>query len=208
MREQDLIQRYPYLYHLAFGPAVWPSIGENGLQSASSLLATWEVPEARRKRLVQTHRGETVILRHRELGVAYLRDQHPMNAKMLQRALTDMTVAEWIEQLNSYVFFSPTIERLESLYKAYASRPRLVLTLQTESVVRSLKDQVWLSPINTGAVRHIDHKRGSDTLAPLPAYSHKNVAEVAIKGVLPDVRTHLVALDVWSPDGLRSPLSA
>jgi hypothetical protein len=71
------------------------------------------------------------MLEHPDHGTAYLRDQHPLSIKMLERALTDMTVSDWLEQLNQHVFFSPTVKRLESLYDAYSNQPRLVLSVDT-----------------------------------------------------------------------------
>lgn len=94
---------------------------------------TVEVPPDRQQELLRDHRPATVVLAHAVHGTATLRDQHPLNLKMLERTLTDMTVADWLEQLNRHVFFAPTKKRLESLYAAYADRSRLVLTIDTNS---------------------------------------------------------------------------
>jgi len=150
VRDDELVARYPRCYHLAYGPEVWPSIKRHGLLSVAALLERWEVAPARQQEWLRVHRPTTVPLTHAEHGTAHLRDQHPLNVKMLERALTDMTVPDWLEQLNRCVFFAPTMKRLQSLYAAYDDRPRLVLTLSTRSLLEAHRYQTRLSHINTG----------------------------------------------------------
>jgi hypothetical protein len=119
MRDEELVKRYPWIYHLAYGPETWASIQRHGLLSVAALLERWEVLLARREQLLREHRRDTVVLTHPVHGEAYLRDQHPLNVKMLEHVLIDMTVAEWLEQLNSHVFFAATMQRLRKLYDAY-----------------------------------------------------------------------------------------
>lgn len=206
MQEDEFVSRYAEVYHLAYGPEVWPSIRRHGLLSVSALLEKWEVPEGEQRRLMHEHRARTVELRHEAHGVAYLRDQHPLNVKMLKRALVDMTVSEWLYQLNSYVFFATTRARLESLYRAYSERPRLVLTVRTSTLLDNHRDRVRLSRLNTGAVRHVDHRRGRDTLSDISEWDAKQKpAELAVAGSVEDIERHLVAVEEWRPDGGRYP---
>ena len=208
MQDDELTSRYPRCYHLAHGPEVWPSIKEPGLLSVAALLDRWEVPSDQRDHLLREQRQATVPLSHPVYGTAYLRDQHPMNVKMLQRALTDMTVPEWLEQLNRHVFFAPTPKRLEALHAAYADQPRLVLTLDTGSLLREHRYQTRLAAINTGAVRHIKHIRGSDTLQRVSIFdSKREVAEVAVSNAVPDIAQHVTRVEVWNPDGSRRTLT-
>ena len=204
MRDDELVARYPRTYHLAYGPEVWPNIQSFGLLCVAALLDRWEVAPARQQELLCAHRPKTVPLTHPVHGTAYLRDQHPLNIKMLERALTDMTVPDWLKQLNGYVFFAPTMKRLQSLYAAYNDRPRLVLTLSTKSLLEAHRYQTRLSPINTGAVRHVSHTRGTDTFRRISSYDPKReVAEVAILLSVSDVTDHVLRVETWHEDGTR-----
>ena len=207
MRDDELVARYPRCYHLAYGPEVWPSIQRHGLLSVAALLDRWEVAPVRQQQLLRVHRPAAVPLTHPVHGTAHLRDQHPLNIKMLGRALTDMTIPDWLEQLNRYVFFAPTMKRLESLYAAYNGQPRLVLTLSTTSLLEAHRYQVRLSRINTGAVRHINHTRGSDTFRRISSYDAKReVAEVAISNSVSDITDHVLRVETWHEDGTRRAL--
>lgn len=131
-----------------------------------------------------------------------------MNIKMLERSLTDMTVPDWLEQLNRHAFFAPTMKRLEALYRAYANQPRLVLTGDTSSLLAAHRYQTRLSPINTGAVRHVNHIRGSNTLQRVSVFDAKrHVAEIAIANGVPDIATHVSRVEVWDPAGNRTLLA-
>jgi 3-phenylpropionate/cinnamic acid dioxygenase small subunit len=131
-----------------------------------------------------------------------------LNVKMLARALSDMTVPDWLEQLNRHVFFAPTPKRLEDLYGAYADQPRLVLTLDTRSLLTEHRYQTRLAAINTGAVRHVKHTRGSNTLQRVSIFDTKReVAEIAVINAVPDIAQHTTRVEVWHPDGSRTALA-
>ena len=208
MQDFELTSRFPRCYHLAHGPDAWPSIQQHGLLSVAALLERWEVPSEERHRLLREHRPATVPLSHPVYGTVYLRDQHPMNVKMLERALTDMTVPDWLEQLNRHVFFAPTPKRLEALHAAYADQPRLVLTVDTRSLLAEHRYQTRLAAINTGAVRHVKHTRGSNTLQPVSIFDTKRpVAEIAVINAVTDIAQHTTRVEVWNPDGKRTTLA-
>lgn len=208
MQDLELTSRYPRCYHLAHGPDAWPSIRQHGLLSVAALLERWEVPSEERHRLLREHRPATVPLSHPEYGTVYIRDQHPLNVKMLERALTDMTVPDWLAQLNRHVFFAPTPKRLQDLYAAYTDQPRLVLTVDTRSLLAEHRYQTRLAAINTGAVRHIKHTRGSKTLQPVSIFDTKReVAEIAVINAVTDVAQHTTRVEVWNPDGSRMTLA-
>ena len=208
MQDDELTSRYPRCYHLAHGPDAWPSIKEHGLLSVAALLERWEVPSEERHRLLREHRSATIPLSHPVYGTVYLRDQHPLNVKMLERALTDMTVPDWLEQLNRHVFFAPTPKRLGDLHAAYADQPRLVLTLDTRSLLTDHRCQTRLAAINTGAVRHVKHTRGSKTLQRVSIFDTKRaVAEIAVINAVPDIAQHTTRVEVWNPDGSRTTLA-
>ncbi len=208
VQEDELTTRYPRCYHLAHSPDVWPSIQRHGLLSVGGILERWEVPSDARQRFLREHRPATIPLVHPVHGPVFLRDQHPLNIKMLERALTDMTVPDWLEQLNRHVFFAPTMKRLEALHRAYANHPRLVLIVDTRALLAAHRYQMRLSPINTGAVRHINHSRGSSTLQRVSIFDAKReVAEIAVTDGVPDITQHVTRVEVWGPAGDRTVLT-
>ena len=201
----DLVRRYPRCYHLASAGAL-PSIQRLGLLSTSRLLEEWEVPAEKRHRLTTRlrHQPERVI--HPAHGVADIRDQHTMNESMLRRSLIDMTVEEWLIQLNSHVFFAATARRLEALYRAYSVVPRLVLTVDTSLLLKQHGDSVRLSHLNTGAVRHVGHERGTKTFLPVEEFVHERagwVAEIAVTDCVQITPGLLEQAEIWHPDGRR-----
>lgn len=204
MQDIELWRRYPRCYHLAYGPSVWASMQAHGLLSVAAILRRREVDESLWDDYLESHRGTTVTLERPDHGAAFLRDQHPLNVKMLERALTDMTVPEWLEQLNRHVFFSPTAKRLNSLYAAYSMQRRLVIRLDTRELLDAHRFNIRLSALNTGAVRHVSHVRGSDTLKRVSLFdSRREVAEIAVVDGVPDLMTLHPHAEVWYPDGSR-----
>jgi hypothetical protein len=77
------------------------------------------------------------VLDHPELGVAVLRDQHPLREHLLAPALTDdMNVGNWLRLLNGFVFFFTSLDRLQGLRSAYRTTPAVLLTVRTRSLVQ------------------------------------------------------------------------
>jgi hypothetical protein len=190
----ELVSRYPRLYHLASSDA-WESINAHGLLSTAALAERWEVPASQYRELTTQYRPESIVLHHETHDRATVRDQRPMPPSMLRRALTDMTPETWLQLLNSMVFFSLTRDRLERLHNAYKGVPALVLTLDTDSLVRAHLHDIRLSRLNSGAVRHINHHRGSTTFTTLAGFTHsaKNQpAELAVRGSVPNIHRHVL----------------
>ena len=79
------------------------------------------------------------------------------------------------------------------------------------SVLKQHGDRVRLSHLNTGAVRHVDHLRGSDTFQPIERFVHERadwLAEIAVKDRV-EITPGLVSnVEVWHPDGRREPIAA
>src|SRR4051812_3683324 len=105
MLAEDLVARFPRLYHMAEDGS-WPSIQRHGLLSTRALLDLFEVDEGERERHYSHHRPESVAIHHPKIGTAVVRDQKPMDDKGLIRSLTDgITPRQWYETLNDRVFF-------------------------------------------------------------------------------------------------------
>ena len=204
MRIDELIKYYPCLYHMAEDGS-WPSIARHGLLSTERLVDLFEVPEPQRTMLLTQHRPECVPLTHPRHGHAVIRDQKPLQITKLQRLLTDLTVTQWIQLLNSHVFFWLHPDRLATLLnaRAYRTRPHVVLTVDTRSLVSAHAARVRLSPINSGATAYLNGHRGSATFQPIAAYQHprsrlrppKYVIELAVAQHIPDIVDHTLRVE-------------
>jgi hypothetical protein len=201
MEIDELIAFYPRLYHMAEDGS-WPSIQARGLLSTASLIDLYQVPEPRRTQLLTQHRAESIPLVHAVHGYAVIRDQKPLQATKLSQLLIDMTVREWIQLLNSHVFFWLHPERLTRLLnaRAYRDRPHLVLTVDTGSLLSVHADRVRLSHLNSGATAYVSGRRGSATFKPIADFQHprsrqrpaKHIAELAVMGGVPDIAVHTI----------------
>jgi len=204
MRIDELIKYYPCLYHMAEDGS-WPSITRHGLLSTERLVDLFEVPEPQRTMLLSQHRPECVPLTHPRHGHAVIRDQKPLQITKLQQLLTDMTATQWIQLLNSHVFFWLHPDRLATLLnaRAYRTRPHVVLTVDTRSLVSAHAARIRLSPINSGATAYLNGQRGSATLQPIAAYQHprsrlrppKYVIELAVAQHIPDIVDHTLRVE-------------
>jgi hypothetical protein len=146
MDVDELVCRYPRLYHLASSDA-WESIKTHGLLSTASLAVRFGVPPTQYRELTTQHRPKSTVLHH------------------------------------------PTFGR---------GVPALVLTLNTRSLVTTHRASVRLSRLNSGAVRHINHRRGSTTFKTLDAFvysANNQVAELAVIGSVPDIQAHVLRVE-------------
>jgi hypothetical protein len=185
----------------------WDSIAKRGLLSTSALLDLYEIDGAKRRKIETEHRPDSITISHTGLPDAVIRDQKPMSDAALMKCLTDdLTPSQWYEILNGKVFFWLSKRRLCRLLgaRAYRAFPQTVLTLDTESVVRSHGDEILLSPINSGSTIMIPQPRGNDTFLSIEAYpfekwrkkrSRRNaVVELVVPGSVGDILKHVIAV--------------
>jgi hypothetical protein len=203
---EELAQRFPRLYHMAEA-GTWESIRRHGLLSTSALLDLFEVEGAERQLIESERRPESVSVSHSEYGTAVIRDQKPMREAALASCLTDMTMRQWYETLNRRVFFWLTRERLTKLLtaRAYRGKMHCVLTVDTELLAKRHREQITLSPINSGSTIYKPVRRGSATFLSLNAYPYearrkskgwKNVAaELAVDYAIPDIEELVIRVD-------------
>ena len=200
MKKDELIEKYPYLYHMAEKNS-WSKISKQGLLSTSALLDLYEYDGAQRIQIEASLRPANVVIRHKQYGEAVIRDQHPMSDKGLQRCLSDgLTPTQWYKLLNERVFFWVTEERLIRLLSAghYASAEHDVLVLDTAKIVKDYEKKITLCPMNSGCTKPFPHPRGKDTFLPIAKYPWEHwlekrgrkgetVVEVAVIGSLQNV---------------------
>jgi hypothetical protein len=210
----ELIRLYPRLYHMA-ADGSWPSIRQHGLLSSERLLQEWEVPGPARDRALTEARRDSIRLEHPALGTAVVRDQKPIHVPSLQEALSDLTVAEWLRELNSRVFFFLYEEALSVLLKSpsYRNEAHTVLTIDTALFVTAHENEIELTTFNTGfAQRHNKKARSRESFVPLAEFSHphrdvarvgssnRDVVELCVKDAVSDIAAHVIRVDLRQGD--------
>jgi hypothetical protein len=205
MKEADLLEHYPRLWHMAEDGS-FESIRKNGLLSTTALLDMYEVRGADREALERRHRPECVTIRKKGLPDAVVRDQKPMREGSLAACLTGgLTPSDWYVTLNERVFFWLTRRRLRALLgaRAYRNRPHTVLTVDTESVLEAHRERIELSPLNSGATLFKPLARGRESFSAVANFPFDErrktrslsnaVVELVVRGGVPDIVDHLIA---------------
>lgn len=171
MKPEEIAAHYPRLFHMAHIGS-WPSIQRHGLLSTQALVELFGIDGPHRREILGARRQASIPLEHPELGTAVVRDQLPLREKTLEKCLTDMTLAEWLETLNSRVFFWLDEPHLEGLLgaKAYRNDAHDVITVDTAALIAREGDKVRLSPINSGSTLYNPRPRGSETFMPIAEY--------------------------------------
>lgn len=169
MTRQQLLSRFPVLYHVAHRSS-WDSICRHGLLSTSALLDLFEVKGKDREELESCRRPESVTITHPKHGSAVIRDQKPIDESRLKASLQGMSAVEWYRLLNSMVFFWTTEKSLGWFLNARAYRhdAHCVITVDTQRLVETHKDHICLSSINSGSTL-------SDRLPPRGASTFKTI---------------------------------
>jgi hypothetical protein len=199
MTEDELIERYPTLYHMSTDGS-WPSIRAQGLLSVSRLLDTYGVTGPARTAIESERRPQCVTVKREGLPNAVVRDNKPMHETGLLRCLRDgMTPRQWYELLNRKSFFWTQRDRLERLLhaKAYKHDPQVVISVDTKALLDRYRDDVLLSPINSGATLYVPQARGPKTFLSVADYpsdkgklgtkTRPEVVEFVVEGGVPDV---------------------
>lgn len=211
-----IAEMYPRLFHMAAGGS-WSSIEQYGLLSTSALLDLFEITGEERLRVEAQRRPQTVPLFHQAHGTVSIRDQKVLSEKKLVPKLTDgLTAEEWYRLLNSKVFFWVTERRLEVLLnaRAYRQTQRLILEVDTESLLNAYANRVEFCAMNSGNTSPYAHPRGIRTFLPLTEYPFDDrlrkrqepLVEVVIDRGVPDVREYVLAVTELSPEGVRNRL--
>jgi len=195
------------VYHLA-EESNWPSIQRDGLLSASKLLDAAGLACADRTRLERAQR-----LAHTELPTGVqIRDQRPMPPAALEACLVGLTPAEWYALINSRVFFWFDPNRLNRHRAACKPRPQVVLAVDTAKLVDTYREEVAVTPINTGNARRKPARRGTATFVAYAAWVEsgwesealalgvpmrkrsRQPVEVTVAGSVPDVLRFVVGV--------------
>jgi len=201
MDHAEIIRHYPRLYHMA-ELGSWESIKRHGLLSTRALLDLFEAKDPVRSQILRRRRPECVRLQHPEHGAAVVRDQIPLREAPLRGCLTDMTFEEWLEALNSRVFFWLDEPHLETLLAAGAYRDKAhdVLIVDTGALLGRHTERVTLSPINSGSTIYNPRPRGSGTFISIAAYPFEERRRARGKDAIVELAVDHGVLDI--PDVL------
>lgn len=182
---EELSEHYPLLYHMADRRS-WESIQRRGLLSTDALVALFDVPDENRPAILRQQRTESVVIEHPNYGQAVIRDQKPLIRSRLESCLEGCSFQEWLNMLNSRVFFWLSTARLQTLMcaRTYCADEHVVLTLDTLRVATEFSQSITLAPMNTGNTRPIAHKRGLQTFSRLADYPFQSRLKRHLEGVV------------------------
>lgn len=198
---EQLAECYPRLYHMAHRDS-WDGICRYGLLSTEALLDLFEVPGERRRPILTQQREQSVAIAHPAYGRAVIRDQKPLNRSKLEGCLSGCSFQQWLQMLNSRVFFWLTEERLQTLMCAreYCAQTHVVLVLDTLRLASDFRQRITLAPMNTGNTRPFAHPRGLATFSRMEDYPFEDrrrrgpyyrVVELAVEGGVPNIRDYM-----------------
>ena len=197
----QLASHYPRLYHMAEGGS-WAGIQRHGLLSTEALLELFEVPAAQRQPILGRQRRGLETIQHPVHGRAVIRDQKPLSQSKLEGCLQGCTFDQWLQMLNSRVFFWLCQERLQTLMCAgeYCAQTHVVLVLDTLRLANDFQGSITLAPMNTGNTRPYAHARSLATFSRMGDYPfaqrlHRGlyyaVVELAVEGGVPNVMDYV-----------------
>jgi hypothetical protein len=199
----ELAKHYPRLYHMAEGSS-WAGIQRHGLLSTIALLDLFEVTPDARRAILSEQRTESITIEHPVHGKAVIRDQKPLNrSKLEKKALKGCSFQQWLDMLNSRVFFWLCKERLQTLMCAreYCSQTHVVLVLDTLRLATDLQQSITLAPMNTGNTRPFAHERSLQTFRRMAEYPfeerlHRGLyytaVELAVEIGVPNIMDYLI----------------
>lgn len=199
---EQLAAYYPRLYHMAHHDS-WDGIRARGLLSTKALLDLFGIDAELRESILKRQRKKSFTIQHPSFGKAVIRDQKPLNRSKLEDCLHDCSFQQWLDMLNSRVFFWLTEERLQTLMCAreYCQQTHLVLTLDTLGLARDHARHITLAPMNTGNTMPIAHPRGLTTFYRMENYPYDErekrgpyyrVVELAVEVGVPNVMDYVL----------------
>lgn len=201
MEIEKLIEAYPRIFHMAEA-GTWPSIRDRGLMSASAVLDHFGVAGRARNQYEIVQRATKMSVLPQAPGEIVLRDQKPMPAERLERALIDGTTPEeWYRLINGKVFFWAEEHRLHGLLGArdYRNLEHDVLTIDSGPFIRAYRGEIWLCHMNSGNTFPMPHARGIDVFKRISdyptntrGYPAKPVVEIVVDGKVPDIARYVV----------------
>ena len=187
--------RPSYFYHWA-EPSNLPSIRRHGLLSTERLVALSDLPDMKREKILSQHRPSQLLLPN---GVI-IRDQTPIPPDLLAKALPKgISTSDWYRFLNRFVFLWADRERAERHRRAFGGRRQALLVFDAALLLAEWKDQVWLSPINSGNARRRPAPRSWRLVVPYQEWTEQGWPVIAGKRRSQSVRPAEILLEGQMP---------
>jgi hypothetical protein len=206
----QLTELHPVVYHMAEDGS-WPSILERGLLSAQAIIDLYQPDDGDKTEILATVRRRKITLTRDGLPDITIRDQLP--AKFLSACMNEgVSPKEYLDALNSRVFFWVSVQRLKTLLHArhYRNLRHTVLHVDTAALLRAYSGRVQLAPYNTGSM-HVPNapKRGPDVFMDLADYPYDDwvrrrgrsgdpIVELTIDYAVPDISSYVIRAETWA----------
>jgi hypothetical protein len=149
MTLDQFISSRPYLYHLTHRDNVHSIIQSKRIESAATLAE--RVGKQDREFFLSTRRAVNTLIGNEHCSFI-LRDQAQIKENALRRSLVDCTYEQFINLLNSRVFFWPTLKDVAAHYGTYVTEGPRILRFSTEEVF-ALNNPPMFCKLNSGATR-------------------------------------------------------
>ena len=210
MEINDLIDNYPYLYHMA-EPNSWPNIKKHGLWSTTALLDMCDIQGMQRNTIESNIRPQSVVINDEKYGHIVIRDQKPLSERKLLGLLDNIDPRQFYVLLNQRTFFWVNEDRLVALLKSrtYRSKAHDVLIVDTKKLVKKYEAKITLCKINSGATIYNNGRRGTNTFKRIKEYPFNEykrtrgkdaIVELAVDYGIPDIKDYVVQVDVRKND--------
>lgn len=181
MTLQEFCDKRPYLYHLTDRTNL-PIILKTKSLFSTKDIANFALPKKDVKGFLRGKRDNHVTLTAN--GIEYkIRDQKPILLTVLNRSLSGGDAGDFIELLNTRVFWWPTLTRLIRHYNRYESESPIILRVNSADILE-LNKNVEFCHLNSGATRcHPKYggnapTRGKDSFLG-PEFYNKGITSIA-----------------------------
>lgn len=196
--------RCPKIYHMS-EKGSWSNIQKLGLLSTSALLDCCGCSGDERFEIESKLRERKKIIQHPNLGDIIVRDQIPMldwpeRGIYLDKLLDDDTTRqEWLELLNTKVFFWVSKNELTKMICAwqYRGKPQWVITLNTRDLLEQFNGKAYVTYQNTGSLYN-GKKRGPKSFIPFNKCPYSSgIIELAIEFGIPNLLDFTISVDEY-----------
>jgi hypothetical protein len=189
MNIQEFIKKREFVYHLTDNRNI-DIIKLDGILLSTKTIANRTNLNAQEIKQFLGTRRAIHCTKEIDDKIYHIRDQKPISTKNLQKCLTNgWTVEDFLNLLNSRVFFWPTIKRLNSHYSRYEGENPVIIKVSSSSLF-SLNNHAEFSRLNTGATRSNSYLNGSPPVRGegtfLPSHQYENTIGSIAEVTFPD----------------------
>jgi hypothetical protein len=180
MEKEKLIEKVPFIYHLTDKRNLDFILQTKMLQSATVLISMSD--SEKKEVLVSTRRTAHETFKIGQKSV-WIRDQRPLNAALDKCLTHGWTRAQYIQLLNSRVFFWPNLKRLKVHFGRYENEKPIIFKIALKEALQ-LNPNAELCHLNSGATRPLGMlggkapERGPNTFLPVETYD-KGIQKLA-----------------------------